>query len=242
MLSLEGDAVFVEVMSERSRLSCDHSQVMRYVAVKISGRQCRRTAPGTISSGHTLTHDPAVLERHAIRGGELQVGHAGRRLSRHRDRLAESLAPEFGQARESIANVAWQNVHMRVIQSGRTGPRHSRKTGSTPRFAAPCGNVPSATGVSPKTVRDAPSVSWPEPPGRPPPPLSPPSSCPSVRNQLYTIWLGFDPMAVRSKIMNIVRREDLNFHALHGSPPAAHMDPIFQGWFLHRIEQPAVVA
>ena len=95
-----GDALLVEVVAEDVD-AVGAGQVVEHIAVDIgdgdAGRGLHEGAGAEI-----LAHQPAVLERHPVGFGELQVGDARRRLRRHLPALGVALLIEAGEAEEAV--------------------------------------------------------------------------------------------------------------------------------------------
>ena len=143
------DALLVEVVAEDVD-AVGAGQVVEAVAVEIGDGD----AGGRLHEGagvQVLAHEAAVLERHAVGAGELQVGDAFLDLRREPDRLGEALPVERRQAHEAGAALARDLLRARR-RSERTAPRRIRRTGPAPRAGAPCANGRRASGAWPSTA------------------------------------------------------------------------------------------
>ena len=94
------DALLVEVVAEDVD-AVGAGQVVEHIAVDIGDGD----AGGGLHEGagaEIFPHQPAVLERHPVAFGELQVGDARSRLGRHLPALGVALLIEAGEAEEGV--------------------------------------------------------------------------------------------------------------------------------------------
>ena len=95
-----GDALLVEVVAEDVD-AVGAGQVVEHVAVEIGDRDAgRRLHEG--AGAEMLAHQAAVLERHPVGFGELQVGDALGRLRGHLPALGVALLVEAGEPEEAV--------------------------------------------------------------------------------------------------------------------------------------------
>ena len=93
------EALLVEVVAEDVH-AVGAGQVVGLVPVEVGHLHAGRR--GDERAGRqVLAHEPAVLERHPIRGGELQVRDAGLHLARQLHRLGVTLPVDLGERQEA---------------------------------------------------------------------------------------------------------------------------------------------
>ncbi len=171
-----------------------------------------------------LAHQPAVLERHAIGFGELQVGDSLRGLQGQRPALGEALAVEVGEPEEAVLALPGhfrrravgteEIVDVEFVE--RDQPRHASATSWSDR---------SASGAWPATAPAAPAIwerrrrcrrtrPW---RGRESEGANPCRQALSSRADRF--------MTVRSLISALTQQEDINF-LLTNRVPAGGADPV----------------
>jgi len=98
-----GDALLVEVVAEDVD-AVGAGQVVEHITIDVGdGDAGRRLHEG--AGRKMLAHQPAILKRHPVGFGELQVGDAARHFRRHLPPLGVAFLIEAGQRKEGVATL-----------------------------------------------------------------------------------------------------------------------------------------
>ena len=150
-----GDALLVEVVAEDVD-AVGAGQVVEDIAVDIGdGDAGRGLHEG--AGAEMLAHQAAVLERHAVGFGELQVGDVLGRLRRHLPALGVTVLIDAGEAEEAVLALRGDIGRARR-RSGRNRRYRIRNAAPAARPSWTFWNVRPASGAWPATAPAAPAI------------------------------------------------------------------------------------
>ena len=140
------DALLVEIVAEDVD-AVGTGQVVEHIAVEIGDRHARRGLHEA-AGAEMLVNQAAILERHPVGSGELQIGNPGCCFRRHRPAFGVAFPVETGEPEEAVLALGGDSrrravgteeiVDIELVERDqpRYGTRHLRVSGQRAVFGA----------------------------------------------------------------------------------------------------------